>query len=365
MNLVLINTNIHHHQEKHHTTPSYFTLKHHSILFASSIEMASTTPKTVAEEIVTEIGTFIRIFSDGSVERPLQSPFVPPSLNDPNTGLSSKDIVIPHNPTISSRIYLPKITNPPSKFPILVYFHGGAFVFESAFSKTYHEHLQTFASQANVIVVSIEYSLAPEYPLPTCYHECWAALKWVSSHSNNTINNLEPWLIEHGDFDKIFIGGDSAGGNIAHNIAIQAGIENLPYDVKILGAILIHPYFHSSNPIGSEPIIEPENNLFHKVWHLVYPNAAFGIDNPLVNPLGEGAPSLEKLGCSRIIVCVAGKDKLRDRGVWYWECVKNSGWNGKLEFFEEKDENHVYHLFKPESESAKILIHRLVSFVQE
>ncbi|KEH33676.1 2-hydroxyisoflavanone dehydratase [Medicago truncatula] len=327
-----------------------------------------TTPETVAKEIVTEFGTFIRIFSDGSVERPSQSPLVPPSLNDPNTGLSSKDIEIPHNPTISSRIYLLKITNPPSKFPILVYFHGGAFIFESAFSKLYHDHLKIFASQANVIVVSIEYRLAPEYPLPTCYHDCWAALKWVSSHSNHTndtINNAEPWLIEHGDFDKVFIGGDSAGANIAHNIAIQAGIEKLPYDVKILGAILIHPYFHSSNPIGSEPIIEPENNLFHKVWHLVYPNAPFGIDNPRVNPLGEGAPSLEKLGCSRIIVCVAGQDRLRDRGVWYWECVKNSGWNGKLEFFEEKDENHVYHLFKPESECAKILIQRLDNFVQE
>jgi acetyl esterase/lipase len=65
---------------------------------------------------------------------------------------------------------------------------------------------------------------APEYPLPTCYHDCWAAIQWVSSHSNNTLNNAEPWLIDHGDFSKIFIGGDSAGANIAHNMAIKAGI---------------------------------------------------------------------------------------------------------------------------------------------
>ncbi|XP_004516320.1 2-hydroxyisoflavanone dehydratase-like [Cicer arietinum] len=330
--------------------------------------MASTTPitpKTVTKEIVTDMGTFIRIFSDGSVERPLQSLFAPPSLNDPKTGLSSKDIVISHNPTISSRVYLPKITNPSSKFPILVYFHGGAFVFESAFSQIYHEHIKAFATEANIIVVSVEYSLAPEHPLPTCYHECWAALKWVSSHSNNTLNNAEPWLIQHGDFNRVFIGGDSAGGNITHNIAIQAGIESLPCDVKILGAILIHPYFHSSYPIGSEPIIEPENSICHKVWHLVYPNAPSGIDNPLVNPLGEGATSLEKLGCSKIIVCVAGKDMLRDRGIWYFESVEKSGWKGKLELFEEKDEDHVYHLLKPESEIAKKFIKRLVSFVQE
>ncbi|KAK2360065.1 2-hydroxyisoflavanone dehydratase [Trifolium repens] len=323
----------------------------------------ATTPKTVTKEIITNMGPFIRIFSDGSVERPLQSPFAPPTLNDPNH--SSKDIVIPHNPTISSRIYLPKITNPSSKLPILIYFHGGAFLFESAFSQLYHEHLKKLASQANIIVVSIEYRLAPEYPLPTCYHDCWAAIQWVSSHSNNTLNNAEPWLIDHGDFSKIFIGGDSAGANIAHNMAIKAGIELLPFDVKILGAIIIHPYFQSSYPIGSEPIVEAENNIGHKVWDLVYPNAPFGIDNPFVNPLGEGAPNLEKLGCSKIIVFVAGKDSLRDRGVWYFEGVKKSGWNGKLELFEEKDEDHVYHLLKPESESAEKFLERLVRFVQE
>ncbi|CAI8596465.1 unnamed protein product [Vicia faba] len=297
------------------------------------------TPKTVAKEIVTEFGTFIRIFSDGSIERPLQSPFVPPILNDPKTGHSSKDIIIPHNPTVSSRIYLPKITNPSSKFPILVYFHGGAFLFESAFSQLYHQHLKTLASQADIIILSVEYRLAPEHPVPACYHDCWAALKWVSSHSNNTLNNPEPWLVEHGDFARVFIGGDSAGGNITHNIAIQAGAESLPCD--------------------------PENNLFHQVWHLCYPNSPHGIDNPLVNPLGEGAPSLEKLGCSRILICVAERDKLRDRGVWYWENVKKSGWNGRLELFEEKDENHVYHLFKPESESANTFIQLLVTFVRE
>ncbi|KAL5077659.1 hypothetical protein RYX36_016643 [Vicia faba] len=149
--------------------------------------------------------------------------------------------IIPHNPTVSSRIYLPKIKNPSSKFPILVYFHGGALLFESAFSQLYHQHLKILASQANIIILSVEYRLAPEHPVPACYHDCWAALKWVSSHSNNTLNNPEPWLVEHGYFARVFIGGDSAGGNITHNIAIQAGAESLLCDVKILGAIMIHP----------------------------------------------------------------------------------------------------------------------------
>ena len=65
---------------------------------------------------------------------------------------------------------------------------------------------------------------------------------------------------------------------------------------------------------------------------------------------------LTGLGCSRMIACVAGKDSLRERGVSYYESVKKSGWQGKLEFFEEKDEGHVYQLFNVEGENTKKFI---------
>lgn len=55
------------------------------------------------------------------------------------------------------------------------------------------------------------------------------------------------------------------------------------------------------------------------VWGFVYPNAPGGLDNPMLNPVAPGAPSLAKLGCSKILVCVAEKDGIRDRGVWYFE----------------------------------------------
>ncbi|KAJ1423777.1 Alpha/Beta hydrolase fold [Sesbania bispinosa] len=299
-----------------------------------------------------------------------RAPTVPPSLDDPKTGLSSKDIVISQDPPISARLYLPKlpkVTNQhqPNKVPILVFFHGGGFFFESAFSQLYHEHFNTFVPQANVIVVSVEYRLAPEHLLPACYHDCWAALQWVASHSGNNPTNAEPWLINHGDFNRLFIGGDSAGGNIVHNIAMRAGTEALPNDVKILGAIYAHPYFYSSYPIGSEPVPRPEQDLCYSVWKFVYPSAPGGIDNPMLNPVAPGAPSLAGLGCSKIIVCVAGKDKLRDRGVWYYEAVKKSGWQGELELFEESEEDHVYHIFHPESENGKKWIKRMVSFLNE
>ncbi|XP_061376540.1 2-hydroxyisoflavanone dehydratase-like [Gastrolobium bilobum] len=321
---------------------------------------------TITKDIVTEIPTWIRVFRDGTVERPRNFPIVPPLLDDPKTGVSSKDIVISQNPTISARIYLPKFAPEKVKLPIYVYFHGGGFFCESAFSKLFQDHFIKLVPLANVIVVSVEYRIAPEHPLPACYDDCWAALQWVASHSTENPTNTEPWLIEHGDFNRVFIGGDSAGGNITHNmIAFRACAEALPGNVKILGAILAHPYFYGSNPIGSEPVTGLEHNLFYLVWKLVYPSAEGGIDNPMINPLAPGAPSLAGLACSRMIVCVAGKDGLRDRGVWYYEAVKKSGWQGKVELFEEKEEDHVYHLFNPESENGDKLIRRMASLLQE
>ncbi|KAJ1423778.1 Alpha/Beta hydrolase fold [Sesbania bispinosa] len=337
--------------------------------------MASTTKTVIDELVVPHLGTFLRFYNDGTLDRPLQSPFEPPMLDDPNNTcqLSSKDVIISHNPTISARLYLPNLTTnsvADNKLPIFVYFHGGGFLIESAFSKLYHGFFKTFVPQANVIVVSVEYRLAPENPLPACYHDSWAALQWVASHSTKipcpSNAETEPWLINHGDFNRVFIGGDSAGGNIAHNIAMRAGTEALPGDVKILGAVLTHPAFYSSYPVGSEPIVEPENNIHFKIWNLAYPSAPGGIDNPVLNPVAPDAPSLAGLGCGKMIVFNAGKDWLvRERVVWYYEAVKKSGWKGKLEYFEQEDEGHVYHLFNPQSENTKRYINLLVSFLHE
>ncbi|RYR10123.1 hypothetical protein Ahy_B05g078594 isoform C [Arachis hypogaea] len=99
------------------------------------------------------------------------------------------------------------------------------------------------------------------------------------------------------------------------------------------------------------------------VWGLVYPNAPGGVDNPLINPLAPEAPSLATLGCSKIIVCVAEKDSIRDRGVWYYQAVKNSGWHGHVELYEAEHEDHAFNIHTPESENALKLMKRLAHFI--
>ncbi|MED6192947.1 hypothetical protein PIB30_014516 [Stylosanthes scabra] len=318
----------------------------------------------IIREIEKEVLPLIRVYKDGTVERLMSSPTVPPSSQDPETGVSSKDIIISDNPKLSARIFLPK-THTHQKLPIFLYFHAGAFCCESPFSSLCHRYLNILASQANVIGVSLDYRLLPHHPLPAAYQDAWNALQWIASHATGNPVNTEPWLLNHADFNKLYIGGDANGANIAHNVLMRAGTETLPGNVKILGALLCCPYFWGSKPIGNEPVEDHENSLAIKVWKFVYPDAEGGVDNPMVNPCGEGAPSLAMLGCSKLLVIVTGADEFRERDLQYYECVKKSGWKGHLEELYEAgdDEKHGFQIFKPHSQNAKNMLKRMASFL--
>jgi acetyl esterase/lipase len=165
-------------------------------------------------EILTDFPPVLRIYKDGRIERLFGTPFTPPSSSspDPITSVSSKDILI--SPNLPARIFLPKLTEHNQKLPILIYFHGGGFCGESAFSSLNHSYLNILISQAMAIGISIEYRLAPENPLPIAYEDCWAALQWVAAHLQNPNLDKDSWLLNHGNFDKIYLGGESAGDSI-------------------------------------------------------------------------------------------------------------------------------------------------------
>jgi acetyl esterase/lipase len=256
-------------------------------------------------------------------------------------------------------MYLPKSAiDGGRKLPILVYFHGGGFCYESAFSLVETKLMNSLASEAELIAVSIEYRLAPENPMRVVYDDCWAGLQWVASHSGD--GGKDPWIKNYGDFDRVFIGGDSAGGNIVHNIAMRAGHEDLPGRVILAGALLTHPYFWGSKPIGSEKIEGHEECVASRAWNFVSPG---GLDDPMINPLVPEALSLAGLGCRRLFISVAGLDFLKDRGIMYYNAVKQSGFEGEVEFAQIEGEDHAFHILKYGSESSRNFIKRLALFI--
>ncbi|OMO74824.1 Alpha/beta hydrolase-3 [Corchorus olitorius] len=309
-------------------------------------------------EVVFDFSPLIRVYKDGHVERLIDTDFVPPST-DPKTGVSAKDITIIPESNVSARIFLPKLTNPNKKLPLLVYFHGGAFCVSTPFAATYNSLLNALVAEANVVAVSVDYRLAPEHPIPAAYEDSWAALQWVLSHCNS--EGPEPWLNEHADFERVFLGGVSSGANIAHNLAIVAGDPEYGLNVPLLGIALVHPLFWGSEPIGSEALDPDRKAVMDKLWPFLCPSDPDN-DDPRINPVAGDGPGLSGLGCKRVLVCVAEKDEVRDRGWLYYEALGRSGWLGVVEIMETEGKGHGFHLHDLESKEAKDLISRLAAF---
>ncbi|XP_011015827.1 PREDICTED: probable carboxylesterase 5 isoform X2 [Populus euphratica] len=302
-----------------------------------------------SNEIVHEFSPFFRIYKNGKVERiTADTETVPPSI-DPLTGVQTKDTVVSQENSLSVRLFIPKITDPTQKLPLLIYIHGGAFCIESPFSSLYHNYLTDLVHNANVIAVSVQYRRAPEHPLPAAYDDSWAAIQWVASHVNG--EGSESWLNGHADFDRTFLAGDSAGANIAHNMAVRAGSTNGLNGVKIVGVVLAHPFFGDNEPDTFSPVIE-----------FIFPSVRI-YDDPRINPAGAGGAELASLGCARVLIFVAGKDGLRDRGVRYYEALKRSGWGGMVEIVETEGEDHVFHLLNPNCPKARVMMEKVVSFI--
>lgn len=106
---------------------------------------------------------------------------------------------------IPIRIYYPVGAGP---FPVIVYYHGGGFVVATI--NTYDESARHLCVDTNAIVVAVEYRKAPEAPFPAAYNDAISSYRWVT-------NNIAAY---NGTASKVAVAGESAGGNLAAEVAI-------------------------------------------------------------------------------------------------------------------------------------------------
>lgn len=322
---------------------------------------------TELREVVHDVPPWIKVYKDGKIERLVGYEVVPATF-DSQTGVTSKDVLISPDTAVSARLYRPTLppTTTTEKLPLFVYFHGGAFCVASSAEPKYHNSLNQLVAEAKIVVVSVDYRLAPEHPLPAAYDDCWAALGWVAAHasSDGGGTELEDWLKEGVDFDRVFIGGDSAGATIAHHIGIRVTSPGQDIGFKIQGVVMIHPYFWGKDPIGAEVTDVFRKSMVDKWWEFVCTSDK-GLDDPFINPFADGSPDISDMGCDRVIVCVAEKDILRDRGRYYYEALVKSKWEGKAEMVEVDGEDHVFHIFNPNCEKAVNMIKALATFIKQ
>jgi acetyl esterase/lipase len=214
-----------------------------------------------SSEIYYEMPGFLRVHKSGLVERLAGTDTVPPSPSgDPANGVASKDVLLDTAANISVRLYLPAAatSEPGKQLPVVVFFHGGAFFTHSTASPIYHRYAASLAAAVPAIVVSVEYRLAPEHPLPAAYDDAFAALEAVVTACRP--DGAEPWLATHGDASRVVLAGDSVGANIAHNTAIRLRKERIEgYGDKVSGIALMHSYFWGTELVGGE--VAPRANM--------------------------------------------------------------------------------------------------------
>ncbi|KAL6640926.1 hypothetical protein ACP70R_019107 [Stipagrostis hirtigluma subsp. patula] len=292
-------------------------------------------------EVECDFPPYIRQYKSGRVERYGSADPVPAGTDTDGTGVSSRDVVIDPSTGLWARLYLPPAPSSAGrlgKLPVVV-----------------------------VLVVSPEYRLAPEHPLPTAYDDSWEAVTWVASHAAAGEGAGEPWLAEHGDPSRVFLAGASAGANIAHNMAVRAGAgdgeHGLAGAARVVGLLVVHPFFGGEARISeAEPEDREKAGAF---WRFRCPGTP-GLDDPLCNPFSEAAGgSAARIAGDRVLVCVAEKDALRDRGVWYYEGLTASGYRGEVALHESMGVGHVFHYADPECEQARALQARVLTFLRD
>jgi acetyl esterase len=211
--------------------------------------------------------------------------------------------------SIPARIYTPKTLRLAGGLaPCLVFFHGGGWVIGDLDS---HDVVcRKLADEGELIVISVDYRLAPEHKFPAAVDDAIASTKWIAEHAKRL----------GVDASRLMVGGDSAGGNLAAVVSLAARDGNGPH---IAGQVLIYPAtdFSMKHPSHSE--LETSILLTHSVirWFCDHYLGGADIDDWRASP----ARAKTLIGLPPAYVLTAGADPLRDEGDEYARRLKEAG----------------------------------------
>ncbi len=192
--------------------------------------------------------------------------------------------------------------------PVIVYYHGGGFVIADL--DTYDAAPRALAKKTGAIVVSVDYRRAPEHKFPAAHEDAFAAYQWV-------IANAVQW---GGDPTRVAVAGESAGGNLAANVAIMARDKGILAPAHM---VLVYP-------LAGNDLMTLSYQENAKAVPLNKPMMEWFIRHTLRNPADRQNPMINLVaadlsGLPSATVITAEIDPLRTEGRLLAERLKLAG----------------------------------------
>lgn len=141
------------------------------------------------KQVIDEVYGFIKLYSDGSVERSgIFGAHVPACPDFAQGSVATKDVTIDEKTGVWVRIFLPQcVVSSRRKAPVVLHFHPGALSMGSASIAVFHAFCSKMAIQSESIWVSVNYRLAPEHRLPAAYDDAYVSFFWL--HTQAVLQN--------------------------------------------------------------------------------------------------------------------------------------------------------------------------------
>lgn len=207
---------------------------------------------------------------------------------------------------VPARVYTPAGAGP---FPGLAWFHGGGWVVGDL--DTADAAARNMCAGADCVVASVDYRLAPETKFPGPAEDCYAATQWLAA--NAAALNV--------DSDRIAVGGDSAGGNLAAAVALMSRDRG---GCPLVFQLLVYPVtqrdFDRASYLENADGYQLTRDTM--IWYWDHYLAA---DADAVNPYAAPLHAADLRGLPPALVLTAEYDPLRDEGEAYAAALQAAG----------------------------------------
>ncbi len=225
--------------------------------------------------------------------------------------------------------------------PVMLYIHGGAWVAGSA--RTHQKVAMEFAKQG-YLAFNLDYRLAPEHPFPAGFDDCVFAAHWIAE-------NAKRWS---GDSSRMFIGGDSAGGNLS--AATLLALNKKSDGPRFKAGVLIYGLFDF--PAALERASQ-SGGAFEPIAQ-AYLGASYpaALTDPRVSPLR----GIARGALPPCVIVVGAADELVVESKAMAEEMKRKGIEHELHIFEQMP--HAF-LQMGELSSCKEAFRRIFDFLKK